>query len=309
MNLIAIKDVYRTHPIPPEFVIVDWEDIESRESADIYIQANIAENKHKKLRHKYEYIRTSAKPWIVVESAVFRRNMYQPPNPKAYHRFSWFSYFRDEGLYNNINRPSDRWDQIQRDQNIQIKDWRSDGEYILVLLQRPGDSSLKNLLARYGTYEVFLASVIEEIRKHTNRPIRIRMHPLRQDKQLTIIENLNLSGIELSPNTQGAELLEGGDGLYEDFKNAWAVVGFNSNALTESVCEGVPTFSLCPSSMAWECSNTDLKNIDNPQFFDRQQWLYNLGYCQWREDEIAQSAPLHHLMEIYNQAKMYIQNA
>ena len=61
--------------------------------------------------------------------------------------------------------------------------------------------------------------------------------------------------------------------------------------------------------MAWECSNTDLKNIDNPQFFDRQQWLYNLGYCQWREDEIAQSAPLHHLMEIYNQAKMYIQNA
>lgn len=308
MNLIAIKDVYRTHPIPPEFVIVDWEDIESRESADIFIQSNIAENKHKKLRHKYEYIRTSAKPWIVVESAVFRRNMYQPPNPKAYHRFSWFSYFRDEGLYNNIVRPSDRWDQIQRDQDIQIKDWRKDGEYILVLLQRPGDSSLKNLLAKYGTYEVFLDSVIKEIRKHTNRPIRIRMHPLRQDKQLTIIKNLNLSRIELSPNTQGAELLEGGDGLYEDFKNAWAVVGFNSNALTESVCEGVPTFSLCPSSMAWECSNTNLKDLDNPYFFDRQQWLYNLGYCQWREDEIAQSAPLHHLMEIYDQAKIYTQN-
>jgi hypothetical protein len=60
---------------------------------------------------------------------------------------------------------------------------------------------------------------------------------------------------------------------------------------------------LCPSSMAWDCSNTNLKDIDNPKFFDRQQWLYNLGYCQWREDEIVQGAPYYHLMEIYEKIK------
>lgn len=310
MKVIGIEEVFRTHPLPnlPNFKIVDWKNTEALNSADIFIQANIAENKHKKLRHKYEYIRQSGKPWIVAESAVFRRNMIQPPNPMSYHRYSWFSYFRNEGLYNNVNRPKDRWDQIQKDQNIEIKSWRKDGDYILVILQRPGDSSLKNLLAKYKTYDNFLTQVITNIRRYTNRPIRIRMHPLRQNKQQDIINRLSLPNVTISANTHGAGLLEGGDGLYKDFADAWCVVGFNSNALTESICEGIPTFSLCPSSMAWDCSNTNLKDIDNPKIFDRQQWLNNLGYCQWREDEIAQGAPYFHLMEIYDQAKTYIQN-
>jgi hypothetical protein len=310
MKVIGIEEVFRTHPLPnlPNFKIVDWKNTKALNSADIFIQANIAENKHKKLRHKYEYIRQSGKPWIVAESAVFRRNMIQPPNPMSYHRYSWFSYFRNEGLYNNVNCPKDRWDQIQKDQNIEIKSWRKDGDYILVILQRPGDSSLKNLLAKYKTYDNFLTQVITNIRRYTNRPIRIRMHPLRQNKQQDIINRLSLPNVTISANTHGAGLLEGGDGLYKDFADAWCVVGFNSNALTESICEGIPTFSLCPSSMAWDCSNTNLKDIDNPKFFDRQQWLNNLGYCQWREDEIAQGAPYFHLMEIYDQAKTYIQN-
>jgi hypothetical protein len=120
------------------------------------------------------------------------------------------------------------------------------------------------------------------------------MHPLRQEQQLEILQKFD---VEISTNTHGAGLLEGGDGLYEDFKNAYAVVGFNSNALTESICEGIPTFSMCASSMAWQCSNKDLKRIENPTSFAREQWLYNLGYCQWREDEIAQGAPWYHLLK------------
>lgn len=311
MNVIGIENVFRTHPLPglDNFKVVPWEDKESLRSADIFIQANIMECKHRKLRPMYQFIKDSGKPWIVAESAVFRKNMKQPPNPMAYHRYSWFSYYRDEGLYNNINRPSDRWEQIQRDQHIEIKDWRLnlDG-FVTVIMQRPGDSSLKNLLAKHGTYENFISNTIREIRKHTKRPIRIRMHPLRQDRQKAILDKLNLKDVYISENTQGAKLLEGGDGLQRDFDNAWAVVGFNSNALTESICEGIPTFSLCPSSMAWECSNTDLSQIETPKFFDRQQWLNNLGYCQWREDEIAQGAPYYHLMEVYEQAKTYIQS-
>mgnify|MGYP001555026607 CR=1 FL=1 len=166
-------------------------------------------------------------------------------------------------------------------------------------MQRPGDSSLKNLLKKYGTYENFLSSVIKDIRKHTDRPIRIRLHPLRKDRQIKIIETLNLDGVTISDNNEGSRPLEGGTGLYKDFEGAWAVVGFNSNALTESICEGIPTFSLCPSSMAWDCSNTDLNDLENPKTFDRQQWLNNLGYCQWREDEIAIGKPWEHLKSLY----------
>ena len=298
--VVAIEEMYRNHPIPdlPNFKIVPWADQDTIQSADVLIQNNIISQKRKKFKKYYQYILDSNKPFIVTESAVFRRNMKKPGCPGAYHRYSWTSYFQDEGNYCNENSPSDRWLRIQREQNIEIKDWRTSGEYILVVLQRPGDSSLKNLLEKHGSYENFLTFTLNEIKKHTDRPIRVRMHPLRQDRQLQVLKNFN---IDISENTlgsgQAAGLLEGGDGLYKDFRDAYAVVGFNSNALTESICEGIPTFSMCSSSMAWDCSNKDLKRIENPTLFDRQQWLNNLGYCQWREDEIAQGLPWFHLIK------------
>ena len=292
--VVGIEEMYRNHPVPdlPNFKIVPWADQDTIQSADVYIQNNIISQKRKKFKKYYQFILDSNKPFIVTESAVFRRNMVQPPNPMAYHRYSWTSYFRDEGDYCNTNSPSDRWLRIQQEQNIEIKDWQTIGKYILVILQRPGDSSLKNLIEKHGSYEGFISYTINQIKKYTDRPIRVRMHPLRQEQQLEVLKNFD---IEISTNTHGAGLLEGGDGLYEDFSNAFAVVGFNSNALTESICEGIPTFSMCASSMAWECSNKELKNLESPKYFDRRQWLYNLGYCQWREDEIAKGCPWFHL--------------
>ena len=301
--VVGIEGAMRTHPLPQinNFKLVSWEDKETIQKADVYIQANIKENKHRHLEHIYQFIEDSKKPYIVVESAVFRKGMPKPPHRYAYHRFSWWSYFRDEGNYNNHNCPPDRWLQIQKDQNIEIKDWRLKGDKILLLLQRPGDSSLKNLLKKYGSYETFITKVVKQIRDYTDRPIKIRLHPLKQKRQLDILKKLNLKGIEISTNTKGSKPLDGGKGLYEDFADARVVVGFNSNALTESVCEGIPTFSLCPSSMAWDCSNKKIEEIESPKFYDRDQWLYNLGYCQWREDEIKKGYPWFHLKKIYNQ--------
>lgn len=293
--VVGIKEMYRNHPMPnlPNFKIVPWADQETILSADIYLQNNIISQKRKKLKQYYQYILDTSKPFIVAEGAVFRRNMVHPPSLEAYHRYCWTSYFRDEGNYCNENSPPDRWLRIQKEQSIEIKDWKTNGEYILVLLQRPGDSSLANLLERHGSYKNFITYTLNEIKKHTDRPIRVRMHPLRQDRQLEALKDFD---VEISKNTHGAGLLEGGDGLYEDFKNAYAVVGFNSNALTESVCEGIPTFSMCASSMAWECSNKNLKNLESPMYFDRTQWLNNLGYCQWTGNEIVKGLPWYHLI-------------
>jgi len=301
--IVGIEEAYRNHPIPqlPNFKIVPWEDQKTILSADIYLQNNIISQKRKKLKKYYQFILDSNKPFLVTESSVFRKNMIRPPSPMAYHRYSWTSYFRDEGNYCNENSPPDRWLRIQKEQQIEIKDWKESGEYVLVILQRPGDSSLKNLIEKYKTYDNFLSSTVADIRNNTDRKIRLRLHPLRQEQQLEIIHNLNIVNVEISPNTHGAKPLEGGAGLYEDFNNASAVVGFNSNALTESICEGIPTFSLCPSSMAWECSNKDLSLLENPEYFERNQWLYNLGYCQWREDEILRGDPWFHLKEKYDQ--------
>jgi len=306
--IIGIAEGFRNHPLPnlPFFKLVPFADKEELAKADIFVQNNILEQKRKKMIPYYKYILDSGKPYLCTEASIFRKNMVAPGNPKAYHRWSWFSYFRDEGDYNNDNCPNDRWLRIQKEQRIEIKDWKTSGDNILVILQRPGDSSLKNLLKKYTTYENFLTSVVNEIRSNTDRTIRFRMHPFRQTEQLTIINKLNLPNIEISTNMQGSGGAgggQGGEGLLQDFKDAKVVVGFNSNALTESVCEGVPTFSICPSSMAWECSNKNLSSIEHPITFDRTQWLSNLGYCQWTEEEIAKGDPWYHLKPLYERYK------
>ena len=298
MKVVAIKELmWSWHPLPKDWPIVSFQDKAEIESADVFVQSNQSgSKKEKKIGHIYNYVKNSGKPFIVTESAVFRKNMPAPPNPKAYHRYSWTSYFRNEGDYCNQNSPSDRWLQIQKEQNLVVKDWRTKGDYVLLMLQRPGDSSLVNLMKKYGSYEAFVSDTIRSIQKFTDRPIRVRMHPLRQDRQLEIIKKFD---IDISDNIGGAGLLSGGSGLQKDFDNAYCVVGFNSNALTESVMEGIPTFSLCESSMAWECSNKDISTIESPVLYDRQQWLNNLGYCQWREDECLAGLPWEHLRRKY----------
>lgn len=274
-------------------------EIEQLEGADVLVQTNIIGSKKRKHQPMYDYIIRSGKPWIVAESAVFRRNLVPPPHPASYHRYSWYSYLRDEAVYCNENSPSDRWEQIQREQKITIKPWRTQGEYVLLLLQKPGDSSLARLTARYATYDVFISSILNKIRSYTDRKIVIRMHPLRQDRQLEAINTaqISLKNIAISKNFTASNGFEGGEGLYRDFSGASAVVGFNSNALTESVCEGIPTFSLCPGSMAWPMGTNDLSQLESPPTPDRTQWLYDLAYCQWREDEVASGAMWEHLKQ------------
>ena len=53
--------------------------------------------------------------------------------------------------------------------------------------------------------------------------------------------------------------------------------------------------------MAYPVSNKYIRDIESPQTFDRTQWLYNLGYTQWREDEIAEGKCWQHLSMRYEQ--------
>jgi len=303
--VVGIQGVMRTHPMPrlDNFVIADWNDRATIDAADVFIQANIKECKHKGLHDKYQYIIDSGKPWICAESPVFRKNLEKTTQP--YHRWSWWSYFRDEGDYVNDNSPSDRWEQISQEQNLIVEPWQNNPDgHILLCLQRPGDSSLHRILAkRKEDYPYWIWKTIKEIRRYTDRKIVIRPHPLRLDQTLNMLSSIieDFANIEISLNhseiiSQGGG--SGGSGFAQDLEGAYCAVGLNSNALTETVMAGIPTFSLCSGAMAWPVSNHELKYIESPQLeFDRTQWLYDLSYCQWREDEIEKGLPWIHLSQ------------
>ena len=299
-------------PLSPNFKIVQGKKrppfgVDTKkivERADIFLLENNPD--YNQTRRKYPWIfnivENSNKPWIVVEGPLFRKNHVKHPHQGAYYRWSWYSYFRDVGNYCNQNSPGDRWQRIQKEQNIEIHPWKKNrGDYILLMLQRPGDTSLGPMLKYYGSYENFVTCTICNIRKYTKRPIKIRLHPQNHNGQLQLLHTvLKFSDVSISDHSEwiSHKSVEGGDGLEKDIQGSWAVIGFNSNSLTESACFGIPTWSLHGSSMAWEVSHYYLRDLETPNLnIDRTQWLHNLGYTSWRQDEVIAGMPFKHLLQ------------
>ena len=80
------------------------------------------------------------------------------------------------------------------------------------------------------------------------------------------------------------------EGSYDDFdfnpSNAWAVISWSSNPGPQAVIKGIPVFT-GPESLAYLVSNKDLRDIEEPKYFERQDWLNNYVWTEYTIEEIA----------------------
>ena len=126
---------------------------------------------------------------------------------------------------------------------------------------------------------------IQEIRKHTDRPIQVRPHP-RNPIGFDVRKYANVS---FKNPIMDASTVDD-----TDFKNtlqdAWAVVNHSSNPAMESVINGIPVF-VSESSLCYDVGNHSLANINNPEMPDRQAWTNKLSYTEWFPEEIEKGLP------------------
>jgi hypothetical protein len=278
----------------PNWKILDFDD-PAKHNADCYFQINVKKRKNQHLE-EYDFITASGKPVLVCESNLFRKNSYSVHYPdKCYYRLGWGHFLRS-GNFNNTNSPSDRWNHIQKLQNIEIKPWQQRDGHVLLCLQKPGDSTLNSLYEKYSTYEEWIAHAIEQIKLYTDAPIMIRPH--LKTKKINFNKFIG-KNITLSETWNQRTIYEGGAGLQKDFDASCAVVGYNSNALVESTCDGIPTFPLSDESVVWDISNR-IENLSNPELnIDRTQWLHNAAYMIWNMNELNDGTAWNHLKGVY----------
>jgi len=212
---------------------------------------------------------------LVWESSVFRQNQIED---LKYFRLGWNGFQYDNAIFNNANSPSDRWNEIQKLQNIRICDYQKTGSHILICMQKPNDASIYGL-----DMEKWALDVVNKLKEHTDRNIIIRPHPFDEDTSLYSFQKY------FSKNKL----------LQDDLKNAWATITYNSLSSVESICQGIPTFTLHEGSLAWPVANHDLSKIESPEVFDRNQWLYDLAYTQWNLDEMRKGLSWLHLKPVY----------
>jgi len=294
MNIIGIRGSFNEEysfvfPNHKDFTLINFED-RNKYNADAFIQTNVLGVLKRKNRQQYQYIIDTNKPRIVVEQATFRKNLDLEKDDNYYFRVGLNHYSYNQGIFKNKNSPPDRWNQIQKEQNIEIKPWKKKGSYILFLAQNPIDTSLNDLVKKSGDYENFIIKTLEEISKHTDEDILVRLHP----RYIFRFNKNNLLNIKVknkvyfSDNLKTFNASNGGEDLYKDFENARVAVSYSSNSLVESVCEGIPTIALSNSSHAWPVAFHTLEVLKYKELpdIDRTQWLYDCAYTQWKMSEI-----------------------
>lgn len=112
--------------------------------------------------------------------------------------------------------------------------------------------------------DTWVKQVVKELKQYTDRPIQIRMKPIRHDR--------------VSNDTMEQALAD----------NVYCLVTYNSIAATEALMFGKPAIALGPNSAQVIC-NTALSEIDNLVYPDQDTmdaYMRHLSYCQFTIKEM-----------------------
>jgi hypothetical protein len=162
--------------------------------------------------------------------------------------------------------------------------WRNDPNgHILLALQLPGDASLRGVDVNEWAF-----NAIKEIRKHSQRPIVVRNHPLSSGRAMADHESLarqvlmhNIIGIKFS---DGAMMP-----WKDDLQGAYCTVTYTSGLAIDSVLSGIPTVACDNGNFAWPFSSHYLEEIERLKLADSNTvntWLQHLSQCQYSVEEM-----------------------
>jgi hypothetical protein len=230
-------------------------------------------------KNVFEHQRKNGKHSIIVDSNLF--NYKDKDHPIKYLRYGMDGVFPTTANYFNSDTDPRRWQQISKHLGIYLKEWRTVGKHILICTQRNGGWSMQGL-----SVIDWLEKTVDEIRKYTDRPIIVRGHP--GDK----------SARDYLKDSPGRYTVSVNGSILEDFKNAWAMVNYNSTPAVAASIEGIPAFITDPvpeTSQAYPVANYDLSLLENPEFKERQNWIEKLSMCHWHFGELDDGSAWRHM--------------
>tara|TARA_Y100001958_G_C21241839_1_gene569858 strand:- start:1157 stop:2137 length:981 start_codon:yes stop_codon:yes gene_type:complete len=204
--------------------------------------------------------------------------------PNHHWRVSLYSPMNN-GNFLSDNSPPDRWEKLRSMFKVKYEPWRKSnpGDPIMFVLQ-PKDNWSMNELDPIDWFN----DVYKKIRPLTDRKFIVRPHP---NHVVAMEQRMN----EFPKDVEviiGQKFFQGDEKKYyrfhyqEAITNLHAIVTHNSTAGVDSCIRGIPTFNTSDLALSWPVANTDLTKIENPEFHDRTQWVYDIGYKLWSEKEI-----------------------
>lgn len=225
-------------------------------------------------------------PPVFVDSNILH---YARPEHE-WHRYSLNSVYPSTGVYLFNQLDPDKWQRYSAWHGTEAKPWRVTGDHVLIFCQRPKGWNM------FGNdQEAWLDCTIAEIRRYTQRPIMVRMHPGdgTRFKQIEKLQKRYGNRITISEH----------DNIRGALQNCWCTVGYNSTPNVVAAIEGIPVYVQDPEhSWAKDIAFTDLSQIENPPMPDRTAWLEKIANIHWSNDEVKSG-------KLWSAIKQYIVSA
>lgn len=207
---------------------------------------------------------------LVIDSNLL--GFLEPNDFNRYLRYSLDGIFPTTGYYFDQEPDPARWTKIKSNYNFEEKDWKRDGKYILICLQREGGWSMDGI-----DPVTWLEKIVPEIRRNTDRPIIIRGHPGSAKTLPRVQQRFPDIPISVTQDIRG------------DFDQAWATITYNSSPGVASLLWGVPTFvtDSCPErSQAYPWAENDLAKLEKYDYPDRASFYQRLAQCHFGMHEL-----------------------
>lgn len=190
-----------------------------------------------------------------------------------WHRYSLESVYPDTGTYFFDNIDKTKWETYSSYHNVELKPWRTTGNHILILCQRPKGFNM------FTNQEEWLDDILRKIRRYSNRPIMIRMHPGdgSRFKQVEKIQKKYGNNVQISEH----------ENIRDALVDCWCTVGLNSTPNVVAAIEGIPGYIEDPlHSWATDVAFTDISKIENPPMPDRTAWTHKIANIHWSNEEV-----------------------
>lgn len=216
-----------------------------------------------------DQLRLQKTPSVFVDSNI----LHYGRKEHEWHRYSLGSVYPDSGTYFFNELDKTKWASFSAWHGVELKPWRAAGSHILILCQRPKGFNM------FTDQEVWLDKTISRLRKHSQRPIMIRMHPGdgTRFKQIEKIQKKYGHSVTISEH----------ENIRDALVNCWCTVGINSTPNVVSAIEGVPGYVEDPThSWAADVAFNDLGLVENPPLPDRSEWIHKIANIHWSNDEV-----------------------
>ena len=220
-----------------------------------------------------DQLRLQKTPSVFVDSNI----LHYARSEHEWHRYSTGSVYPNSGTYFFDQLDTTKWHRFAGWHNTALKPWRTHGNHILILCQRPKGFNM------FTDQEVWLDKTIKRIRKQSRRPIMIRMHPGdgSRFKQIEKIQKKYGNSVTISDHAN----------IRDALVDCWCTVGLNSTPNVVAAIEGIPGYIEDPTrSWAADVAFTDLSLIENPPMPDRTNWATKIANIHWSNDEVRSGA-------------------